>query len=96
MIKRIAGTEVLVQCRHTLSLYDDSDVADNNALLAALIRRSAGIHSPCSRSTLRTSLIECMHGLPILTDSLNEAIDAAIEALIICGGPARTRRCLSR
>ncbi len=57
----------------------------NETLLAALVRRSAGIHSPCSRTTLRNSLLECMHGLPTSYDSLPDAIDDAIEALIVGG-----------
>ena len=54
-------------------------------MLAALARRSAGIHCPCSRATLRTSLLECTQALPNDYDSLPEAVEGAIEALIVSG-----------
>ena len=85
MIARVSATEVLAGCRHTLGMHGDQDVALDDVLLAALARRSAGIHCPCSRATLRASLLECMEGLPTSYDSLPEAVDDAIEALIVSG-----------
>ena len=85
MIARVTATEVLARCRETLGMPSDEAVVLDDALLAALARRSAGIHCPCSRATLRASLLECMHGLPTSYDSLPEAVDDAIEALIVGG-----------
>ncbi len=85
MIAHVTATEVLDGCCHTLGIPSDQDVALDDTLLAALARRSAGIHCPCSRATLRASLLECMHGLPTSYDSLAEAVDDAIEALIVSG-----------
>ena len=85
MITRVTATEVLAHCRDTLGTPGDQNAALNDALLAALARRSAGIHCPCSRATLRASLLECTHGLPTSYDSLPEAVDEAIEALIVGG-----------
>ena len=84
-IVRVTATEVLAGCRDTLALPGDGGPPLDEALLAALARRSAGIHCPCSRATLRTSLLECMRGLPSSYDSLPAAIDDAIEALIVGG-----------
>ena len=85
MITRVTPTEVLAHCRHMLGMPSDQDIALDDALLVALARRSAGIHCPCSRATLRTSLLECMDGLPTSYDSLPEAVDDIIEALIVGG-----------
>ncbi len=84
-IARVTATEVLADCRHTLALPRKAGATLDKALLATLARRSAGIHCPCSRATLRSSLLECMHGLPTSYDSLPAAIDDAIEALIVGG-----------
>lgn len=86
MITRVTATEVLAYCRDTLGIPSDPDAAlDDGALLASLARRSAGIHCPCSRATLRASLVECTHSLPTSYDCLPEAVDRAIEALIVGG-----------
>ena len=85
MITRISSTDVLGGCRQSLGMPDDQDATLDDIMLAALGRRSAGIHCPCSRTTLRASLLECTDGLPAAYDSLPEAVDDAIEALIVGG-----------
>ena len=85
MIARVTATDVLAGCRHTLGMPSGQNVVLDDALLAALTRRSAGIHCPCSRATLRASLLECLHGLPTDYDSLPEAVERVIEALIVSG-----------
>ena len=85
MIARISPTDVLAGCRKTLGMPDDRDAGLDGTMLAALGRRSAGMHCPCSRATLRTALLECTYGLPADRDSLPEAVDDAIEALIVGG-----------
>ena len=84
-IARVTATQVLAGCRDTLALAGENGAPLDKALLATLARRSAGINCPCSRATLRTSLLECLHGLPTSYDSLPHAIDDAIEALIVGG-----------
>ena len=84
-ITRVTAAEVLVGCRDTFAMPSDDRTPIDEALLATLVRRSAGIHCPCSRTTLRNSLLEGLHGLPTSYDSLPDAIDDAIEALIVGG-----------
>jgi len=85
MIARVAATEVLASCRRTLGIPDDRETGLDDATLAALARRSAGVHCPCSRATLRASLVECTQGLPTNYESISDAIDDTIEALIVGG-----------
>ena len=85
MIASIAASEVLASCRRTLGIPGEDEAALDDLMLAALTRRSAGVHCPCSRATLRTSLLECTRHLPNNYDSLPDAVDSAIEALIVSG-----------
>lgn len=86
MIVRIPAAEVLADCRRAVGVPDSGEYAGvDDVLLAALARRSAGIHCPCSRATLRSSLLECTRGLPASYESLPEAVDSAVEALIVGG-----------
>lgn len=85
MIARISPTDVLAGCRKTLGMPDERDAGLDDTMLAALGRRSAGMLCPCSRATLRASLLECTYGLPADYDSLPDAVDDAIEALIVGG-----------
>lgn len=85
VIARIAPNEVIAGCRHTLGLPESQQTSLDDVLLAALLRRSAGIHCPCSRATLRASLLECLQHLPVNGDSLADRLDAAIEGLIVGG-----------
>ena len=85
MIDRISTSEVLAGCRRTLGIPGDHETGLDEAMLAALTRRSAGVNCPCSRATLRASLVECTRGLPANYDSLPDAVDDAIEALIVGG-----------
>ena len=85
MIARVSPTDVIANCRQTLGIGNDSDARLDDRMLAALGRRSAGIHCPCSRATLRASLLECTDGLSADPDSLSDAVNDAIEALIVGG-----------
>ena len=85
MIERVSATEVLADCRRKLGMPNSQEATLDDATLAGLGRRSAGIHCPCSRATLRASLLECTCGLPVAYDSLPEAVDEAIESLIVGG-----------
>lgn len=85
MIKRVTANEVLADCRHTLGLSDPDDVGIDDVLVAALLRRSAGINCPCSRATLRSSVLECTKNLAADEASVRELIDDTIEGLEVGG-----------
>ena len=85
VISRITANEVLSNCRRILSLPINQPQFLDDALLAGLLRRSAGIHCPCSSTTLRTSMLESLEHLSVDAKSLSEHIDSAIEALIVGG-----------
>ena len=85
VITKIEPQEVLSGTSQTIGLpetvYDPLD----DVFLAGLLRRSAGIHCPCSRVTLRVSLIECLRYLANDEEQLAKRIDAVIERLIVGG-----------
>ena len=85
MITEVETQEVLADCRQTLGLEGDHDGDVDDALLGALLRRSAGIHCPCARTTLRDSLLESLRYLSPDEQSLSERIGGIIEGLIVGG-----------
>ena len=85
MIDRLDTQEVLSGCRQVLGLPLDQEQFVDDQLLAGLLRRSAGIHCPCSRVTLRVSILECLEFLSPDEEYLSDRVDAAIESLIIGG-----------
>ena len=85
MIDVVSAMDVLIDCRRTLGLERDMDTSINETFLAALVRRSAGINCPCSRATLRATLIECIRDLPSTFEKVEEKVDETIEALIVGG-----------
>ena len=87
MIERVTASEVLANCRHTLGLPEQNSRLIDDVLLTALLRRSAGIHCPCSKTTLRISILECIQDLESDAREVDwsQRIDDTIEALTVCG-----------
>ena len=85
MISKVLERDVLTECRRTLGLPDNQEGLGDDVLLAALLRRSAGIHCPCSRTTLRASVLESLQHLPLAETLLSERIDTIIDGLIAGG-----------
>lgn len=85
MITKVTERDVLAECRRMLGLSNKQEDYIDDTLLAALLRRSAGIHCPCSRTTLRASLLESLQYLCPDEMSLIERINAIIEGLIVGG-----------
>ena len=85
VITRVTPQQVLLGCRQVLGLASEQDQTIDDQLLAGLLRRSAGIHCPCSRTTLRASLLESLKDLSAKEQPLSERVDAAIEGLIVGG-----------
>ena len=85
VITEIKPDDVLAGCRQTLGLSENRQEPLDGVLITALLRRSAGIHCPCSRTTLRASLLESLKHLSQDAQMLSERIDKIIEALIVGG-----------
>lgn len=85
MIEKITKHDVLVGCREILGLADIENAVVDDALLIALVRRSGGVHCPCSRATLRNSLVEALRHLCESEASLPDRIETIIEGLVIAG-----------
>ena len=85
VITRVSPQQVLLGCRQVLGLTSEQDQPVDDQLLAGLLRRSAGIHCPCSRTTLRNSLLESLKDLSANEQALPQRVDAAIEGLIVGG-----------
>jgi hypothetical protein len=85
VIAKSTPEEMLTGCRRALGLAEIVDSVIDDVLLAALLRRSAGIQCPCSSSTLRVSLLESLRYLSPDESSLSERLDSMIESLIAGG-----------
>lgn len=84
-IIEITADEVLKECRHTMGLPEATADALDDTLLAALLRRGAGILAPCSPSTLASSILESLQYLGHDEETLQVRIDVVIENLIVGG-----------
>lgn len=84
MIEEIRPSDVLKNCRVTLGVPGDEPKLDD-VLLSGLLRRCAGIRCPCSRTALRTALVESLGYLVDDNDTLPERLDNLIEDLIVGG-----------
>lgn len=85
VITEVSAHDVLESCRRTLGLASGANTGGDITLLASLIRRSAGIYCPCSKSTLRNSLVESLHGLFDDSEAVAEKIDETIEEMVVGG-----------
>ena len=81
----ISATEVLRSSRDTLGLSTSSHVMADDVMLAASLRRAAGILCPCSLSTLTVSVLECLQFLVGESDDATDRVAAAAEGLIVVG-----------
>lgn len=84
VIQEISPKEVLDGCRQTLGVAASSSGTIEDPLIAGLLRRAAGYLSPCSRTALRSALLE---SLQLLTDDneLADRLDDAIDWLLVGG-----------
>lgn len=85
MIDRISTQEVLAGLYQTIGIPNQSENVVSDQLLAGLLRRCAGIHCPCSRVTLRKSILECLQNLTEEEEISSERVDETIEGLIVGG-----------
>ena len=85
LIAQISNWEVLQECYQILGLPIQQDETVTDPLLASLLRRSAGIHCPCSRGTLLKAILDSLKHLTDEKQCLPEKVEAAIEGLIVGG-----------
>jgi hypothetical protein len=85
VIAKISGDEVLKISREMLGLSASPYGLFDDPMLAASLRRTAGILCPCSGSTLVGSVLECVQYIVEDSGDLTERIAAAVESLIIGG-----------
>lgn len=85
VITELQPDDVLADCRRALHLPAAASTPIDDGLLAGLLRRSAGMRCPCSRTALRASLVESLQGLSQDTKQLAERIEEIIDALIVAG-----------
>jgi len=85
VITEISEADVLSACRRTTGLPEGAANTVEDELLAALLRRSAGIHCPCSRAALRSGLLESLRYLDDDADTLPGRIDDMVDGLIVGG-----------
>jgi hypothetical protein len=85
VVTELRADDVLADCRRALHLPTAAGALIDDGLLAALLRRSAGMGCPCSRAALRTSLVESLRGLSQDANQLAERIEEIIDALIVAG-----------
>ena len=85
MIEEISRDEVLAGCREILGLSHADNAVVDDGLLTALVRRSAGMHCPCSRTALCSSLIDALQHLCESDADLSDRVEAIVEGLIVMG-----------
>jgi len=83
LITQVSVKEVLTASRGQLGI--PSSPAIDDTLLAALLRRAAGIHCPCSLSTLTAAVTETLAYLTDAGNDLEERVNAAAEGLVVIG-----------
>src|ERR1017187_676284 len=83
VIEQVSRKDLLKVSRHSLGLV--SSISTDDAMLAALLRRAAGILCPCSPSTLVGSVFEGLQHLLENEDSIEKQLVVLAERLIVCG-----------
>ena len=84
MINVITSRDVIRYCRTVLGV-QDAGHGINDVFLTSMLRRTAGIVCPCSRSVLRYELVESLSHLGEDQESLSERIAVLIDDLIVAG-----------
>lgn len=84
MVVQITPKEVVSYCRTILGIRTEMGGVDD-ILLAALLRRHAGISCPCSRTVLRSALHESLAYIYPDNKELTTRLDKLIDDLLIGG-----------
>ncbi|MDJ0685147.1 MAG: hypothetical protein QNJ84_10625 [Alphaproteobacteria bacterium] len=84
MISVVAPEDIVRYCRSLLDLQGEDHGIDDN-FLAAMLRRTAGTHCPCSRAVLRAALVESLGHLDDEPSTLPTRIESLVDDLIVVG-----------
>ncbi len=84
VVKHLQPKDVLASARHRLGLPLSATPLDE-PFLAAMVRHTAGVHCPCSRTSLRSTISESLKTLPANGPLSADLIAEAIEASIVAG-----------
>lgn len=84
-IIEISGTQLLAQTRSDLGLPESSTLLIDEPLVAALVRRAAGILCPCSASTLVYSILDSLNWLSQDPEELANRIEEMVDQLVVLG-----------
>lgn len=84
VVKQLQAKDVLAVARGRLGLPPSATPIDE-PFLAAIVRHTAGIHCPCSRASLRSTISESLRTLAVNGPLSTEIIAEAIEAAIVVG-----------
>lgn len=85
VIVEASKNEVLSITRETLGLSETSDGIIDDAMLAALLRRAAGILCPCSPLTLTAAVLESLQFLVDDQPEMKDRLTITAESLLIGG-----------
>jgi hypothetical protein len=84
MISEIYPKDVVSYCCSVLGI-ESEEKKINDLFLTALLRRTAGMLCPCSRTTIRNSLNESLSYLHDRPDEISLRIEELIDDLIVAG-----------
>jgi hypothetical protein len=84
MIKQRTPQDIIAYCRMVLGI-DQLGKQIDDIFLMAMLRRTAGALCPCSRTVLRTALVESLSFLHDESDSLGERLENLTNDLIVAG-----------
>lgn len=84
MIQLIEADQVVSLCSETLGLGKAHSIHDE-VLLAALVRRAAGLVCPCSPGTLRRAVLESLFLLSEDVERLSDDVEMAVDKATIAG-----------
>jgi hypothetical protein len=83
LIEQISANQVIGFARSALGLKPTEGV--DEAYIASLLRRAAGIFCPCSPKTLSAAVRECLGLLTPDQGSLDELVESCLEGLMVVG-----------
>lgn len=84
VVQQITNEEVVSRSRRALALPGDAGIHDE-AFLAALVRRAAGILCPCSERTIFRAVLESLDRLAEDAAQLETDVETAVEKAMIAG-----------